>query len=242
MVKLEWFKRYKPEDLPKDFDQIVMSCDTANKVSELSDYTALTVWGVKGKQIYLLHVLRRRMYYPELKRAVVDTAQQFDATRVPIEDKASGTPLIQDLQGESLQSVTGTEPKGDKVMRMDAQTATIENGFVYLPEAALWLDDYIKELAAFPHGKHDDQVDSTAQALGWLKRPQPGDGWFQYIKEQLAEDNRRRGFTTRVRGPVGNITVITCGGRELWVPSNRIIWVSEGEALGLINAGWTRVG
>ena len=28
-----------------------------------------TSWGIKGKDVYLVHVLRRRMEYPELKRA-----------------------------------------------------------------------------------------------------------------------------------------------------------------------------
>jgi predicted phage terminase large subunit-like protein len=36
------------------------------------------------------------------------------------------------------------------------------------PKDAPWLADYLKELAAFPGGKHDDQVDSTTQALEYL--------------------------------------------------------------------------
>ena len=53
-----------------------------------------------------------------------------------IEDKASGTQLIQELIQEGLYAVTRYQPKIDKIMRMHAQTAMIENGFVYLPEAA----------------------------------------------------------------------------------------------------------
>ena len=37
-----------------------------------------------------------------------------------------------------------------------------------LAEQAHWLEDLITELLAFPHGRHDDQVDSIAQALAWL--------------------------------------------------------------------------
>jgi phage terminase large subunit-like protein len=29
-----------------------------------------TSWGIKGKDLYLLHVLRKRMEYSELKRAM----------------------------------------------------------------------------------------------------------------------------------------------------------------------------
>jgi predicted phage terminase large subunit-like protein len=58
-------------------------------------------------------------------------------------------------------------------MRMHAQTAMIENGFVRLPEKAPWLAEYLDEMTFFPNGRHDDQVDSTAQMLDWIKH---GDG------------------------------------------------------------------
>jgi predicted phage terminase large subunit-like protein len=53
----------------------------------------------------------------------------------------------------------------DKIMRLHAQTTAIENGFVYIPETAPWLAEYLHEMTVFPNGKHDDQVDSTAQFL-----------------------------------------------------------------------------
>jgi predicted phage terminase large subunit-like protein len=40
---------------------------------------------------------------------------------------------------------------------------------VFLPESAPWLNDFIDELAAFPKGTHDDCVDSTTQALNYLR-------------------------------------------------------------------------
>ena len=55
---------------------------------------------------------------------------------------------------------------GDKITRVFEQTTTIENGFVHLPEAAPWLPDYLAESTLLPNARHDDQVDSTAQATG----------------------------------------------------------------------------
>jgi phage terminase large subunit-like protein len=55
-----------------------------------------------------------------------------------------------------------------RIMRLHAQTAMFENGFVFLPSTALWLADYIAELTSFPGSKYDDQVDSTTQALAYL--------------------------------------------------------------------------
>ena len=67
-----------------------------------------------------------------------------------IEDKASGTQLIQELIAEGLYAVTRYQPQSDKVMRMHAQTAMIENGFVHLPKAAPWLAAYLHELRSSP--------------------------------------------------------------------------------------------
>ena len=59
----------------------------------------------------------------------------------------------------------------------------IENGFVYIPECAPWLVEYLHEMTVFPNGKHNDQVDSTAQFLDWFKKPFPGQGIFEYYRE-----------------------------------------------------------
>jgi hypothetical protein len=61
------------------------------------------------------------------------------------------------------------KPDGDKIMRLHAQTATIENGFVYLPRKAPWLADYLHELTVSPNGLYDDQVDVTSTRLDAAK-------------------------------------------------------------------------
>jgi hypothetical protein len=59
--------------------------------------------------------------------------------------------------------------EGSKVDRMAAQSAKIEAGHVYLPKSAAWLGEFLTELLSFPNGRHDDQVDSVSQFLGWLQ-------------------------------------------------------------------------
>ena len=167
LVKAHWFKRYDGDDRPETFDRIVQSWDTANKATELSDFSVCTTWGVKSKDLFLLAVFRRRLEYPALKRAVREQHCQFSANEVLIEDKASGTQLIQELIADGCHGVTRYQPTCDKIMRLHAQTALIENGFVHIPETAPWLAEYLHELTVFPKGKHDDQVDSTAQFLDW---------------------------------------------------------------------------
>ena len=170
MVKIAWFKTYAAADLPARFDLILQSWDTANKPTELCDYSVCTTWGLREKHIYLLHVFRKRLGYPELKRAVQEQADAFGPKIILLEDKGSGTQLIQELIREGMHTIKSYEPRMDKATRMNTVTPTIENGFVHLPDDAGWLAEYLHELASFPKGKFDDQADSTSQALDWLKQ------------------------------------------------------------------------
>ena len=112
MVEAAWFPRYTPEDRPQKFDQIVQSWDTANKPSELADYSVCTTFGVKHKHFYLLNVLRKKFGYPDLKRAVVEQSRLFGPSVILIEDKASGTQLIQELREAGVSAVTRYKPEG----------------------------------------------------------------------------------------------------------------------------------
>jgi len=175
MIKSTWLQYYGPNELPVKFDMKVQSWDTANKASELSDYSVCTTWGKKGERFYLIDVSRKRMDYPDLKRAVKEQAKLHKPDKILIEDRASGTQLIQELKREGLYNVKACDPSGtDKIMRLHAQSAVFENGQVFLPRTAHWLGDYVQELTSFPGSKYDDQVDSTTQALEWLRNSPVG--------------------------------------------------------------------
>jgi phage terminase large subunit-like protein len=72
--------------VPAKFDRAVQSWDTAAKATELTlpfppphagrmrgrEGWGRTSWGIQGKKLYVLDVLRRRMEYPALKCAVRD--------------------------------------------------------------------------------------------------------------------------------------------------------------------------
>ena len=174
LVKRSWLARYTPEDAAGPFTAVEwQSWDTANKAGELNDYSVCTTWGVRRDRHWLLlDVFRRRLEFPDLKRAVRDLAARFRPGTVLIEDRASGTQLIQELRREGLLRVRGVDPPAgtDKIMRLHAHTTAFEGGRVLLPRAAPWLDDYVGELVGFPGTRHDDQVDSTTQALTHLDR------------------------------------------------------------------------
>jgi predicted phage terminase large subunit-like protein len=173
LVKAAWLRYYDPGDLPPQFSRIVQSWDTANKATELSDYSVCTTWGVHDRRFYLLDVIRERLNFPDLERRVRQQASAYRGCTILIEDKASGTQLIQDLQDDFLYGVTAYKPppRADKIMRLHAQTSLFEGGLVLLPRAAPWLLDFVSELLSFPGSRHDDQVDSTTQALDHMRVP-----------------------------------------------------------------------
>ncbi|MDT2021227.1 phage terminase large subunit [Methylocella sp. CPCC 101449] len=171
IVKKEWLKYYS--DLPSGRPlNILQSWDTANKASELSDYSVCTTWHQYGDDYYLIDVLRQRLDYPSLRKAIKQQADKFSPHSIRIEDRASGSSLIQDISSEVSGVLAYLPPPGaDKIMRLHACSHIFESGRVYLPQSASWLDAYINELMGFPGGSHDDQVDSTTQALDVLKTP-----------------------------------------------------------------------
>jgi predicted phage terminase large subunit-like protein len=191
IVKPHWLRTFEPVNLPTIGCQRIQSWDTANKQSELADYSVCTSWVMHGNDLYLVNVLRKELEYPDLKRAVLAMAQEFQPDAVLIEDKASGIQLIQELKKDGLVVVKAVKPKGDKVARLLAQTPKIENGCVYLPAGAAWVPDYSNELTSFPACRYDDQVDSTSQALEFMSVGMwtGGMGFFCYVRQQWEESN-----------------------------------------------------
>lgn len=167
LIKADWFRSYAraPERRPQD--RIVQSWDTASKASKTNDFSVCTTWLMRDKDYFLLDALRERLEYPDLRRRILAHAKAHDTTTVLIEDASSGAALIQDLKNEGKLRPIAIRPEGDKIVRLEAQSPVIEQGHVLLPEAAAWLGEFELEILAFPHGRHDDQVDSLSQFLTW---------------------------------------------------------------------------
>ncbi len=139
-----------------------------------NDYSVCTIWGILGARLYLLDVFRDQLNYPDLRRAVIRLQDETQATMVIVEAAGSGISLFQDLHGTRETWLFNIHPVGDKVSRLTHQSGKIEEGMVYLPETAPWLAAFESEVAVFPNGKHDDQVDSMSQFLRALDyRPLP---------------------------------------------------------------------
>lgn len=163
LVKVAWFQRFKAA--PEKPRRVVQSWDTGLKAAEVNDPSVCTTWAETETGYYLLDVLRARLEYPDLRRAVESQAARWRPGQILVEDKASGQSVVQDIRRSTRLPILPVEPKGDKVVRLLAVSALIEAGRVHLPEFAAWLPDFESEVASFPNAVHDDQVDSMTQAL-----------------------------------------------------------------------------
>ena len=186
LVKRAWLRTYQPFEVMAP-ERIIASWDTAAKMGELNDYSVGTIWAIKNKRVYLLDVVREKLELPALKRRVIDEADRWKAERVLIEDKGSGTGLLQELRVSGFSKARPYMPRGDKGLRLASVTPIIEEGRVYLPASAPWLDAYVHELCGFPGLKHDDQVDSTSQFLARYREKGDAGGLHEFYRQELRE-------------------------------------------------------
>lgn len=175
IFRAEWLKFWLEKDLPRKFDQMVISWDMTFKDNSDTDFVVGQVWGAKGANRYLLDQVRARMGFTATLDAFVALANKWPhAARKLIEDKANG-PAIIDCLKNHVPGIVPVEPDGSKTARAHAVTALFEAGNVFIPhpQERTWANEYILELTQFPGAAHDDQVDATTQALRSMERKKP---------------------------------------------------------------------
>lgn len=170
VFKVEWWKYYK--QLP-ELEYVKIYADTALKTKEHNDYSVFQLWGKgRDKNMYLIDQVRGKWEAYDLERQAIafwnKHKPHYNLRSFGIEDKASGTGLIQNLIRNQSFPVTAMQVDKDKYTRaMDIQPQ-IQSGFVYLPEQAEYLSEYVNEFSAFSPlmtHKHDDQIDTTMHAI-----------------------------------------------------------------------------
>lgn len=161
-----WFSnRYTTQP---ECQTITQSVDSAFKTGVANDYTTIATWGMSANSFFVLDVFHARVEFPELKRAIVDSAAKWKPQAILIEDKASGQSVIQELRRETTLPIVAWSPNGSKQSRAAAVSPIAEAQKIFLPADASWVNDWIEEHVAFPNGDHDDQQDTTVMALGYL--------------------------------------------------------------------------
>ncbi len=147
---------------------VIQAIDAAAKTGVANDYSVIVTLAFDDADVYLVDIARRRVQFAELVAMVRQNAHRYAPSVVYIEDASNGTPVIQALRSQSSLPIVPVTPKGSKTSRAEAVTPWCESRRVILPERASWLDAFVDEVASFPLGRHDDQVDAFVLALTML--------------------------------------------------------------------------
>ncbi len=173
IIKGSWFPRLSMIP-PIKYRKIY--ADTAQKVKQHNDYSVFECWGyTEDKRIVLLDMIRNKWEAPDLRRAAVDFWNKHVAVtgmgalrEMVVEDKSSGTGLIQELKRTDRIPIKGLERNIDKLTRVMDIASFIEQGYVCLLENASYTNDFINECEAFSGDMshaHDDQIDPMCDAI-----------------------------------------------------------------------------
>lgn len=199
IIKREYWQLWEEEKYPA-FEFVLASADTAYTEKEENDPTGFTIWGVyrdvlDKPRVMLMWAWAKHceLHGKPLEKRVGESKRSFDIRSMPswglvewiayscrrfkvdrllVEAKASGISVQQEMQRlyrEDGWSIELVKPVGDKVARAHAVEPSFAAGLVYAPDED-WAEKVIAQAEVFPKGKHDDLVDSSTQALQWLRR------------------------------------------------------------------------
>jgi predicted phage terminase large subunit-like protein len=165
IIRKEWFRYFT--SLPQgEKMRCVLSLDTAMKDGAGNDWTVCTVWLMHTNDYFLVDLVRAKMAFPQIKQMVGQLKDRYNPAYILIEDKGSGTSLIQQLRTEGIHC-TPIKAEVSKLERLASASVAFEQHRVFFPQACRWLEVLQHELLGFPAVKHDDQVDSVSQFLNW---------------------------------------------------------------------------
>lgn len=160
--------------IPSDFDYVKIIGDTAMKTGKHNDYSVLLAYGMKDNEMYILNIKRGKWEAPELFQI---THSFYSAAKdrfgdklksIYIEDKASGTGLIQALKKETRFPIIAVQREKDKLSRAEAALVYVDAGRVHVPKRMPWTDAFLAEMSQFTRNDthaHDDIVDCLVTAV-----------------------------------------------------------------------------
>lgn len=177
IIKHDWWRFYKDmNDCP--YRRIFITADTAMKTKEWNDFTAIEVWGLTNtNRLRLLDMVHGKFEIPELEQVMVNLWEKWKmgigtcrCSAIIIEDKASGTQLIQSLMRKGGLPIQRVIPEKDKYTRVMNAIPQLAAGNIELPEndkhpLSKILIDEADAFTADDSHIHDDTIDAFCYAV-----------------------------------------------------------------------------
>lgn len=151
--------------------------DLAVTAKKTSDYTAGVKLGIDHDgTLYILDMYRQQRNPVDVKNDIIRNAH-IDGQAVPIRLESEKAGIVQldylvrdpQLSGYTLDRKT---PQGDKYTRAQPFASRVNADVVKMVRAP-WNRALLDEMAVFPMGKHDDQVDALSGAYDMLGTHKP---------------------------------------------------------------------
>lgn len=163
--------------------------------------------------------------------------------------KAQAKALGRLLAGYMVKAIPTSNAKS-KVLRATPFATQIALGNVYLVETGdptkdEWIEDFLSELATFPAGAHDDQVDAASDAFNEIADVLDGEGVLDFYREAAAKAEREasgdidEGDLVRIVGPPHIKTFIGQTGRHVRAEDGAF-YVPEDDAVAMMSIGFKR--
>lgn len=181
--KESWGEYRRTQELFDKAEYLQLSVDATFKSTETSDFVAIGLWILIGRNVYLWKLVNKRLGFVDTVKKIKAIAKEFPGIHeFVIEDKANGSAILDVLRYEpGIPPLVAIEPRGGKLARAQATSNFVSGGGCYIPtdftedEAADidWdgrndvapRDKFIQQHASFPFGKRDDMVDMQTQGI-----------------------------------------------------------------------------
>jgi predicted phage terminase large subunit-like protein len=173
-----------------EMSNVILSVDCSFKDKVGCDNISAQIWGSDGVNFYgPLANVTCLAGYSETVNICKQLLRTWPQVREKlIEDKANGAAVIEALKRD-FSGVIEVNPLGGKIARANSITYLFKSGNVLFPpdSYAPWVASYLAEMTGFPRTKHDDQVDSSTQALAYLAENRST--MWAYLQSTLRHDN-----------------------------------------------------
>lgn len=143
-----------------------ITIDLASSTRTSADWTVAAAWAITPNgDLALLDRVRDRVGEQGHVELVAPLRQRWLAPHdvTYVESRMFGTTLVYAMGRRGL-PLAELHADADKLTRALAAADLVRQHRVWWPARADWLDEWCDELAEFPNGAHDDQVDVAAYA------------------------------------------------------------------------------
>lgn len=171
------FDRKKLVDFDPSTEELeyrIHSWDVAGGISDAASWTVCLELCVNRRGYFVNYIWRAKAPFPEVKRMLYRLREDRKPNVILIEEKAQGQTLIQEIEDDGgMPEIRRVNPqgKGDKEARAQRHAGQLEAGrlFIATRRSAPWRADFEDEIASFPAGSTNDQVDALSQALDYAR-------------------------------------------------------------------------